>query len=92
MPTKWMRLTLCRMVGLVGIGGAGAPSGAVAPRRQRVDDVDARVAKAVKAGAKVMKPAFDVPGVGGVRIENDVLVTETGHEVLSALPATVRVR
>jgi predicted enzyme related to lactoylglutathione lyase len=33
-----------------------------------VDDVDARVAKAVKAGAKVMKPAFDVPGVGRIVI------------------------
>ena len=31
-----------------------------------VDDVDARVAKAVKAGAQVMKPAFDVPGVGRI--------------------------
>src|SRR6478672_2535858 len=27
-----------------------------------VDDADARVAKAVKAGAQVMKPAFDIPG------------------------------
>jgi predicted enzyme related to lactoylglutathione lyase len=33
-----------------------------------VDDVDARVAKATKAGAKVMKPAFDVPGVGRIVI------------------------
>jgi predicted enzyme related to lactoylglutathione lyase len=33
-----------------------------------VDDVDARVAKAVKAGAKVVVPAFDVPGVGRVVI------------------------
>jgi predicted enzyme related to lactoylglutathione lyase len=33
-----------------------------------VDDVDARVKKAVKAGAKVMKPAFDVPGVGRIVI------------------------
>jgi hypothetical protein len=33
-----------------------------------VDDVDARVAKAVKAGAKVMKPPFDVPGVGRIAI------------------------
>ena len=33
-----------------------------------VDDVDARVAKAVKAGAKLMKPAFDVPGVGRIAI------------------------
>jgi predicted enzyme related to lactoylglutathione lyase len=33
-----------------------------------VDDVDARVAKATEAGAKVMKPAFDVPGVGRIVI------------------------
>ena len=33
-----------------------------------VDDVDARVKKAVKAGAKVMKPAFDIPGVGRIAI------------------------
>jgi predicted enzyme related to lactoylglutathione lyase len=33
-----------------------------------VDNVDARVAKATKAGAKVMKPAFDVPGVGRIVI------------------------
>ena len=33
-----------------------------------VDDVDARVAQAIKAGAKLMKPAFDVPGVGRIAI------------------------
>jgi predicted enzyme related to lactoylglutathione lyase len=33
-----------------------------------VDDVDARVAKAVKAGAKLMKPVFDIPGVGRIAI------------------------
>ena len=33
-----------------------------------VDDVDRRVAKAVKAGAKLMKPLFDVPGVGRIAI------------------------
>jgi hypothetical protein len=33
-----------------------------------VDDVDARIKKAVSAGAKVMKPAFDVPGVGRIAI------------------------
>jgi uncharacterized protein len=33
-----------------------------------VDDVDARVKKATKAGAKVMKPAFDVPNVGRIVI------------------------
>jgi uncharacterized protein len=33
-----------------------------------VDDVDARLKKAEKAGAKVMKPAFDVPGVGRIAV------------------------
>jgi hypothetical protein len=33
-----------------------------------VDDVDARVKKAIADGAKVMKPAFDVPGVGRIVI------------------------
>jgi predicted enzyme related to lactoylglutathione lyase len=31
-----------------------------------VDNVDARVAKATAAGAKLMKPVFDVPGVGRI--------------------------
>jgi predicted enzyme related to lactoylglutathione lyase len=33
-----------------------------------VDDVDKRVAKAVKVGAKLMKPLFDIPGVGRIAI------------------------
>ena len=33
-----------------------------------VDDVDARVKKATAAGAKLMRPAFDVPGVGRIAI------------------------
>ncbi len=33
-----------------------------------VDDVDARVKKAVAAGAKLMKPVFDVPEVGRIAI------------------------
>ena len=33
-----------------------------------VDDVDARVEKALKAGAKLMKPIFDVPNVGRIAI------------------------
>lgn len=33
-----------------------------------VDDVDARVAKAVAAGAKLMKPIFDIPDVGRLAI------------------------
>ena len=31
-----------------------------------VDDVDARLEKAVKAGATLLRPAFDVPGVGRI--------------------------
>jgi predicted enzyme related to lactoylglutathione lyase len=33
-----------------------------------VDDVDKRVEKATKAGAKLMKPIFDVRGVGRIAI------------------------
>lgn len=33
-----------------------------------VDDVDARAAKAVKAGAQLMRPIFDVPDVGRIAI------------------------
>jgi uncharacterized protein len=33
-----------------------------------VDDVDARVTKAVAAGAKLMRPIFDVPDVGRIAI------------------------
>jgi uncharacterized protein len=33
-----------------------------------VDDVDGRTKKAIAAGAKLMKPIFDVPGVGRIAI------------------------
>jgi uncharacterized protein len=33
-----------------------------------VDDVDARVSLATRAGAKLMRPIFDVPGVGRIAI------------------------
>lgn len=33
-----------------------------------VDDVDARVKKAVAVGAKLMRPAFDIPRVGRIAI------------------------
>jgi uncharacterized protein len=36
-----------------------------------VDDVDARVAKATAAGAKLLRPIFDVPGVGRIAILQD---------------------
>jgi len=31
-----------------------------------VDDVDARLKKATASGGKIMKPAFDIPGIGRI--------------------------
>ena len=36
-----------------------------------VDDVDARVEQATAAGAQLMRPIFDVPGVGRIAILKD---------------------
>jgi Xaa-Pro aminopeptidase len=36
-----------------------------------------------------VEPGIYLPGVGGVRIEDDVLVTAKGHRVLSDLPKTL---
>ncbi len=62
------------VAGIFDIGGAdykGVPESWMA--YIAVDDVDARVKKATSAGAKVMKPAFDVPGVGRI-----VILSEPG--------------
>ena len=36
-----------------------------------------------------VEPGIYLPGVGGVRIEDDVLITGRGHRVLTDLPKTI---
>jgi predicted enzyme related to lactoylglutathione lyase len=43
-----------------------------------VDDVDARVAKATAAGANLLRPIFDIPGVGRIAILKDPVGAAVG--------------
>jgi Xaa-Pro aminopeptidase len=37
-----------------------------------------------------IEPGIYVPGLGGIRIEDDVLVTSRGHEVLTGVRKTIQ--
>ncbi|MBM3524186.1 MAG: VOC family protein [Alphaproteobacteria bacterium] len=60
------------------VGGVMAMEGAAPPGTPphwfayiEVDNVDKRVAKVAAAGGKVLRPCFDVPGVGRIAIVQD---------------------
>ena len=68
--TYWIAKIAGTSVG--GIFDISAPEFAPVPENWMpyiaVDNVDARVDKAVAAGARLMKPIFEVPGVGRIAV------------------------
>lgn len=50
--------------------------------------LDAALADPIQSKFLVVPMIDQLRGSGGVRIEDDILVTETGHEMLTKVPRT----
>lgn len=79
MPMPEGEYTLIHREGLEGPAGGmmACPAGDTGPSDHwftyfSVDDVDASVAAATEAGGTVLRPPFDVPGVGRIAIVKDL--------------------